>query len=55
LDLKLERVTPELKSSDLTRRLASLHTNDLPYREVLIRHELSASIVQTESKRRLSV
>jgi hypothetical protein len=54
LDLKLERVTSE-KSSELTRRLTSLDINDLPYRKVLIHHELSASIVQTESKRRLSV
>ena len=54
-DIKLERVTPETKTtSEPVTRFASLDTNDLPYREVLIRHELSALIVQTESKRRFS-
>jgi hypothetical protein len=53
-EIKVERVSQPAIFSQPSRRLAQLDTNDLPYREVLIRHELSASIVQTESKRRLS-
>lgn len=56
LEIKLERVgEPGVITKPSDRRLAQFDTNDLPYREVLIRHELSASIVQTDSKRRLSV
>jgi hypothetical protein len=50
LDLKLENVT-ENKSQ---KHFAALDTNDLPYREVLIRQELFVSNALTESRRRIS-
>ncbi len=53
MDIRFERVTAPAQSSPT--RFATLDTNDLPYREVLISHELSASTVQTGSRRRLSV
>jgi hypothetical protein len=51
LNIKLEKVTSEPKTKIF---FAALDTNDLPYREVLIRHELSASIETIESRRRIS-
>lgn len=50
-EIKIEKVTEEPKTKTL---FAALDTNDLPYREVLIRHELSASIAMIESRRRIS-
>lgn len=54
LDIQLERLGNDGRSQEPGKRFAALNTHDLPYREVLIRHELSASLVQTGSKRRLS-
>ncbi|HEY0741303.1 MAG TPA: PKD domain-containing protein [Chryseosolibacter sp.] len=54
LHIKLERIGVETSTGEAVKRFASTDTHDLPYREVLIRHELFASSVQTESKRRLS-
>jgi hypothetical protein len=51
-EIKMERVSPTTIESP--KRFASLDTNDLPYREVLIRQELFALTAQTEPKRRIS-
>jgi hypothetical protein len=53
-EIKMERVAPAENPTGSTKRYATLDTNDLPYREVLIRQELFALIAQTESKRRIS-
>jgi hypothetical protein len=54
-DIKMERVDLTPTQTESPKRLATLDTNDLPYREVLIRQELFALTAQTESRRRLSV
>jgi hypothetical protein len=51
LQLKLEKLKSDNKSQ---KHFAALDTNDLPYREVLKRQELSLPNAVTESRRRIS-